>query len=63
VEKEMSPLELMEDEFNRFGEKVKDITKDVFQCMVDNQEGLRKKIKEEMTTLHQLMEETRITTV
>jgi hypothetical protein len=62
-DKEMSPLALMEDDFERFGEQVKEIIDDVFQCMVEQQEGLNKKIQEEMTALHQLMEATRITTV
>jgi hypothetical protein len=53
----------MEDDFERFGEKVKEITDDMFQCMVEKQEGLNRNIHEEMIALHQLMEATRIETV
>jgi hypothetical protein len=34
-DKETSPLSLMEDDFERFGDKVKEITKNLFQHMVE----------------------------
>jgi hypothetical protein len=59
--KEMSPLALTKDDFERFGEQFKEIIDDVFHCMVEHQEGMNRKIREEMAALHQLMEETKIT--
>jgi Na+/phosphate symporter len=62
-DKEIIPLELMEDNFERSGDQFKEIVDDVFQCMVKQQEGLNRKIQEEMVALYQLMEATMIENV
>jgi hypothetical protein len=53
----------MEDNFERFGEQVKDITDDMFQRAIQQQEGLNKNLQEEMNALLQLMEVKRIIVV